>query len=105
MTHFFADGIFSAAYNTLFSGNRINVTDSYSGFTTENSIPGMTLHNISFKNNVVWSNASSSTSTILISYKNVSGDISGNTIIAKPLESRLVPLAYLMGLLQFPATK
>lgn len=33
VTQLYAGGIFSAANNTLFSGNRINVTDSYSGFT------------------------------------------------------------------------
>ncbi len=97
VTQFYAGGIFSAANNTLFSGNRINVTDSYSGFTTENSIPGITLHNISFKNNVVWANASSSTSTALISYKNVSGDISGNTIIANASGKQVSAIVLLNG--------
>lgn len=57
----------------------------------------MTLHNISFKNNVVWSNASSSTSTALISYKNVSGDISGNTIIANASGKQVSAIGLING--------
>ena len=80
VSQFYVGGIFTAANNTLFSGNRINVTDSDSGFSGATGIPGASFHNVSFLNNVIWADALSSSTTTLISYQNVSGAISGNTI-------------------------
>ena len=97
VSHFFAGGILSVANNTLFSGNRINVTNSGSGFSTDTSLSGITFHNVSFKNNVVWTNASSSTSTALISYQNMSGVISGNTIIANASGKQVSAIVLLNG--------
>lgn len=82
LSQFFAGGIFSAANNTLFSGNKINVTYSDSGFITATGISGLTFHNVSFMNNIIRDNAPTSPSTTLISYQNISGEISGNTINA-----------------------
>ncbi len=97
VSYFYAGGIFTAANNTLFSGNRINATDSDSAFSAVSSIAGIGYHNVSFRDNTVWSNASSISSTTLIDYSNVSGNLSGNTININASGKQVTAISLLNG--------
>ena len=72
------NAFFSIANNSLFSGNHINVSDTYLGFAIGTQAGVGSFHNVSFDNNMVFGTLTTSTSNSAIAIDNSTGTISGN---------------------------
>ena len=70
----------SAANNTLFSGNSLNVSSTMTGFLSNMFVETQSPHNVTFKDNTLYGSSTSVSPPNLIAFENTAGVISGNKI-------------------------